>query len=130
MNLKFNESFYIAALAPPVAGAATALVAMAAPPTMPPTACPTPVVLTIHVETKGIVSMANAPSNAVRRKLLTPPEVIPTYMTNAASFISAYSKISIYLSITYCITTKEIDNTIYAIHEYKLTLTKRAIHCI
>lgn len=46
MNLKFNESFYIAALAPPVAGAATALVAMAAPPTMPPTACPTPVVLT------------------------------------------------------------------------------------
>ena len=40
VNLKFNESFYIAALAPPVAGAATALVAMAAPPTMPPTACP------------------------------------------------------------------------------------------
>ena len=38
MNLKFNESFYIAALAPPVAGAATALVAMAAPPTMHPTA--------------------------------------------------------------------------------------------
>ena len=97
---------------------------------MPPTACPTPVVLTIHVETKGIVSMANAPSNAVRRKLLTPPEVIPTYMTNAASFLSAYSKISISLSIPYCITTKEIDNTIYAIHEYKLTLTKRAIHCI
>ena len=74
--------------------------------------------------------MANAPSNAVRRKLLTPPEVIPTYMTNAASFLSAYSKISISLSIPYCITTKEIDSTIYAIHEYKLTLTKRAIHCI
>lgn len=33
--LNFNESFYIAALAPPVAGAATVLVAMAAPPTIP-----------------------------------------------------------------------------------------------
>ena len=57
MCLKVYEFFYIAALAPPVAGAAMALVAIAAPPTIPPTACPTPVVLTIHVETKGIVSM-------------------------------------------------------------------------
>lgn len=128
--LNFNESFYIAALAPPVAGAATVLVAMAAPPTIPPIACPTPVVLTIHVETKGIVSIANAPSNAVRRKLLTPPEVIPTYITNAASFLSVYSKISISRSNPYCIATNETDKTIYPIQEYKLTLIKRAIHCI